>query len=106
MVTFDWGVNYAGQIGVKVDTTLMGYMITSSNVGNQLCYTASHLRVSGTDSTWTWSGQGGQPNWVWGGNDPSNMYVYNPANFSVNWATAAGNVAGINNPIAVDRRDL
>lgn len=37
-----------------------------------------------------WSGKNGQPNWLWGGNDASNMYVYNPSNFSVNYATTAG----------------
>lgn len=39
-----------------------------------------------------WSGQGGQPNWLWGGSDGTNMYVYNPSNFSVN---NAANLAGI-----------
>lgn len=39
---------------------------------------------------WNWSGQGGQPAWVWGGSDGENMYVYNPANFSVNYANSAG----------------
>ena len=38
--------------------------------------------------------QGGQPTWVWGGNDSSNMYVYNPSNFSVNYANGAGTVKG------------
>ncbi|MDF0540739.1 hypothetical protein PX699_00150 [Sphingobium sp. H39-3-25] len=38
-----------------------------------------------------WSGQSGQPSWLWGGNDGNNMYVYNPSNFSVNYATSAGN---------------
>lgn len=37
-----------------------------------------------------WNGQSGQPTWLWGGNDASNMYVYNPSNFSVNYATTAG----------------
>ena len=37
-----------------------------------------------------WTGKDGQPNWLWGGNDASNMYVYNPNNFSVNYATTAG----------------
>jgi hypothetical protein len=41
-----------------------------------------------------WSGQGGQPTWIWGGNDSSNMYVYNPINFSVNYANRAGTVTG------------
>ena len=39
---------------------------------------------------WAWSGQGGQPTWLWGGSDGTNVYVYNPANFSVNYATTAG----------------
>ena len=43
-----------------------------------------------------WSGQSGQPSWLWGGNDSSNMYVYNPSNFSVNYANSAGSVAWSN----------
>lgn len=45
---------------------------------------------------WNWSGQGGQPSWLWGGNDGVNMYVYNPSNFSVNYAKSANyaNCAG------------
>lgn len=35
------------------------------------------------NKNWAWVGQGGQPNWLWGGNDAANMYVYNPSNFSV-----------------------
>lgn len=33
--------------------------------------------------TFYWNGQNGQPNWIWGGNNGTNMYVYNPSNFSV-----------------------
>lgn len=40
-----------------------------------------------------WAGQGGQPSWVWGGNDSINQYVYNPKNFRVNYANSAGSVA-------------
>jgi hypothetical protein len=50
---------------------------------------------NGTAMTFNWSGQGGQPSWLWGGNDGVNMYVYNPSNFSVNYATSAGSVSGI-----------
>lgn len=46
-------------------------------------------REGGVDTNWYWSGQGGQPGWLWGGNDGVNMYVYNPANFSVNYADSA-----------------
>ena len=38
-----------------------------------------------------WSGQNGQPTWLWGSNDGSNAYVWNPSNFSVNYANSAGN---------------
>lgn len=37
-----------------------------------------------------WIGCAGQPTWLWGGSAQGNMYVYNPANFSVNYATSAG----------------
>ena len=37
-----------------------------------------------------WSGLDGQPTWLWGGNDSGDMYVYNPSNFNVNYATTAG----------------
>ena len=37
-----------------------------------------------------WSGQPGQPTWVYGGSDGINLYVYNPSNFNVNYANSAG----------------
>ena len=48
-------------------------------------------RSDGGDLNFYWSGQGGQPTWLWGGGDGANMYVYNPSNFSVNYANSAGN---------------
>lgn len=45
---------------------------------------------AGAAMTFFWSGQGGQPSWLWGSNDGFNHYVYNPANFSVNYANSAG----------------
>ena len=33
--------------------------------------------------TFNWSGQGGQPTWLWGGENGTDMYVYNPSNFTV-----------------------
>ncbi len=35
------------------------------------------------NKNWNWSGQGGSPQWVWGGSDPTNEYLYSPANFLV-----------------------
>ena len=33
--------------------------------------------------TFNWSGQDGQPTWLWGGENGTDMYVYNPSNFRV-----------------------
>lgn len=41
-----------------------------------------------------WSGQDGQPTWVYGGSDGTNLYVYNPSNWSVNYANSAGSLSG------------
>lgn len=49
--------------------------------------------------TWEWIGQSGQPAWVWGGTNGVNMYVYNPANFSVSYADIAGFANGISDGI-------
>lgn len=61
--------------------------------------TAKYLGKDGNDDspmTFYWSGQGGQPSWLWGGNDGVNMYVYNPANFSVNYANYANSANSAN----------
>lgn len=47
----------------------------------------------GVPMTFWWDGQGGQPTWLWGGNDGTNMYVYNPSNFNVNYANSAGSAS-------------
>lgn len=39
--------------------------------------------------TFNWSGKDGQPTWLWGGEDGSNMYIYNPSRFNVNSAKTA-----------------
>lgn len=92
-------------------------VITSSNIGSQsvnyatsagsassassastatTATTAAKLGRSGSTSTpmtFYWSGQSGQPTWLWGGTDGTNMYVYNPSNFSVNYANSAGSAS-------------
>lgn len=44
---------------------------------------ASYVDNSGGALKFNWSGQPGQPAWLYGGNTPNDAYVYNPANFSV-----------------------
>lgn len=63
----------------------------------------SHVGLSNVDNAqqsqkawWNWSGQSGQPTWLWGGNSENAYYVYNPSNFSVASAaklTTARNIA-------------
>jgi hypothetical protein len=71
-----------------------GYVIHTANMAAScVAYSANRLRLGtggGGDTAWNWAGQGGQPPWVWGGSDGANMYVYNPSNFSVNYANSAG----------------
>ena len=80
-------------------TTVAGYgitdAITTANIGSQsvaFATTAERARPRRGDNVnidFHWSGQGGQPNWLLGSNDGVNFYVWNPANFSVNYATNA-----------------
>ena len=51
------------------------------------------LRADGGVATFAWSGQSGQPTWLWGGNSRHSYYVYNPSNFRVAYASSAGAVA-------------
>lgn len=44
-----------------------------------------------TGKPFNWSGQAGQPSWLWGSNDGTNYYVWNPSNFNVAYAAGAGN---------------
>lgn len=87
-----------------------GYFYSSPNGTHASILSADVLSVSGNFTVsgtingirWNWSGQGGQPSWLWGGNDGANMYVYNPSNFSVNYAKSANyanSAGGISAPI-------
>lgn len=88
------GTNASGTWGISItgsSASCTGNAATSSSCsGNAATATlatkASTLSQSGGTGvamTFNWSGQGGQPSWLWGGNDGQNMYVYNPSNFSV-----------------------
>lgn len=53
-----------------------------------------HASAFSYKSWWHWSGQSGQPAWIWGGNSENSYYVYSPSNFNVNSATYAHKVRG------------
>lgn len=81
-----------------ITASLSGNATTSSSTtGNAATATlatkASTLAQNGGNGaamTFNWSGQSGQPTWLWGSNDGTNVYVWNPSNFSVNYATSSG----------------
>lgn len=53
-----------------------------------------HASAFSYKSWWHWSGQSGQPTWLWGGDSENSYYIYNPSNFNVNSATYAHKVRG------------
>lgn len=102
--------SHYGGFGLDVTEGTTTYFSTGSDRTYALvletleAHVTGNLTVSGTINgiRWNWSGQGGQPSWLWGGNDGANMYVYNPSNFSVNHANSANyanSAGGISAPI-------
>jgi hypothetical protein len=58
----------------------------SGNISGNAATASQLLNNYGAHMTFNWIGESGQPSWLWGGEDGSNMYVYNPSNFNVNSA--------------------
>lgn len=50
-----------------------------------------HASAFSYKSWWHWYGKDGQPNWLWGGHNENDYYVYSPSNFRVAYAASAGN---------------
>ena len=74
--------------------TSAGSATTATNASHAIIADRAYpRRVGDVDLNFNWVGKAGQPTWLWGGEDGSNMYVYNPANFSVNYSNSAGSVA-------------
>ena len=74
-----------GRFGVKYKHSgVVREVLDSSN------YTSYAIPNSAScNKNWSYSGQSGQPTWLWGTNDGTNCYVWNPSNFSVNYANSA-----------------
>lgn len=93
------GVN--GYMTGAYATKLDGIAANATNVSNtnQLTNGAGYItssgrayprRSDGGSIDFYYSGQSGQPTYVWGTGDGTNMYVWNPSNFNVNYATSSG----------------
>lgn len=94
-ISFDWKLTNDDP-RAAMDLRKYNYELISSDEGvAYYANTANHLYNTQGDGSknsmnFYWMGKDGQPTWLWGGTDGSNMYVYNPSNFSVNYANSAG----------------
>lgn len=99
-ISFDWKLTN-DEPRAAMDLRTYNYELVSSDEGvADYASTANHLYNTQTDGvknsmTFHWDSKDGQPTWLWGGEDGSNMYVYNPSNFSVNYATSAGSANSV-----------
>lgn len=76
-----------GSSRATIDANVNGTATNANHVWNDSAYMSFH-----------WDGsKGTQPTWLWGGNEAGNMYVYNPSNFSVNYANSAKNADMVDN---------
>lgn len=87
----------AGAANAVAWTNVSGRPTNVSSFTNDSGYITSGGRAyprnttNGGDLNFYVSGQGGQSTWLWGTGDGYSMYLYNPSNFSVSYASSAGN---------------
>lgn len=87
ITTSNWGTTRTitiGNTGKSVNGS-SNYTWTLAEIGAaEASHTHDYIPTSAScNKNWNWEEQSGQPTWVWGGNDGTNMYVYNPSRFSV-----------------------
>lgn len=74
----------SAQVPVGAVTQWQGSLsIGGSQITSAVARANTVFNTSGQYATFNWSGQSGQPSWLWGSNDGLNFYVWNPSNFSV-----------------------
>jgi hypothetical protein len=79
-----------GQVPVGAVTQWQGSLSISGGQVSSAVARANTLLINGY-ATFNWNGQSGQPSWLFGSNDGTNIFVWNPSNFSVaNANTVAG----------------
>ena len=79
--------------GITSNELSAGAVTTAKLASDAIIFNARTLAngggQGGNPMTFTYADLGGQPTYVWGSNDGNNHYVYDRANFSVNFATNA-----------------
>ena len=86
-----WGISITGGANSALTATNATNASFATNAGE-----ATTLNINGTACSFVWAGQAGQPFWLWGGNALGTMDVWNPSNFSVNYATTSGTANALN----------
>lgn len=76
---------FTAATGAQISTALGATAVQNATLATKASTVAAG-GANGSGITFNWSGQSGQPTWLWGGNDIGNSYVYNPVNFNVNSA--------------------
>ena len=74
----------------NTDVKIQGNIYAGANYNDLVLTSSNYASYAMPASYWNWHGNGGQPTWLWGGNEYGNFQVWNPANFSVNYANSAG----------------
>ena len=93
--TGTWGINITGS---SASCTGNAKTASSCTGNSSTANTAGKIGEGGNTNnpiTFHWSGQSGQPTWMWGSNDRANQYVYNPSNFRVSYANSAGSANAV-----------
>lgn len=93
----------AGQISLPqvpsgAVTQWQGALSISGSQVSSAVARSNTLFLSGSNAyaSFSWSGQPGQPLWLWGTNDGQSVFVWNPANFSVaNSNTLGGSLPSV-----------
>jgi trimeric autotransporter adhesin len=83
-----------GAVSGKVNAAVSADSATSSGLATKAS-TLAQNGASGAGMTFNYSAQTGQPTGLWGTNDGTSIYTYNPSNFSVASATTATNASNV-----------
>lgn len=81
-----------------IDNHLSCYDITCNTLTGNVNGCAKTLACNGdinSPMTFHWAEQTEQPTWLWGCNDKTNMYLYNPSKFNVKYAKYSHRLEGL-----------
>lgn len=76
-----WSINISGNAATATNATNATHAKTADSATSAVSVVSVFNDYK--NMKMHWNGQNGQPPWLWGGADGENMYVYNPANFTV-----------------------